>query len=168
MMRTVVIFIFFITATISWSQDSALIGYWKLQTVQINNQLIFDSKDSSVLYESIYQLTFKDKAVITKKDSILAEEKAHETMVVMSMTFIDFQTDGRLDYGFMIETPKGVKQKVFDGLYEIDGNKYRISLFTKGESVNIIEGHFTLDGATLTMFQKNWENSYNVFVKQSR
>lgn len=167
-MRVLLIYILLVAATVSWSQHSLLIGYWKLQQVQINDQLVFESNDSTVLLKSLYANESDQKAVLTKSDSLRVEERSAMLFPVMAMTFIEFQKNNHLRYGIMEEYPEGVIHKIYDGSYEIDGDKYRITLFIKNGAIPTVDGHFTVTDNTLIIYQTGWENSYNRYVRASR
>lgn len=164
MKNAFIVFLFLASAT-ALAQDSLLIGYWKLQKIQVNDQLIFDSNDTSVLQKSIYRQEFKNKNLVTKSDSLRADKKSRSIFPVMAMTFIEFKAEGKLRYGFLNETPNGYEHKVYEGYYETDGPKFRIVLSEDGTVVQTITGHFTVNGDVLKIMEQSWENSYNSFVR---
>lgn len=147
--------------------DSSIIGYWKIQKMQIANELVFDVHDTTIMAEALYKKAQRNNKTLTKSDSLQVNEKIALLFPIMAKTFFQFKSDGAFICGVCIENSSGYQHTIRQGHYMLYGNRVRIDSSIEGTDSMTEDFHFAtlVQKNVLFLMKDGWENTYYSYVR---
>lgn len=156
-MRTLFAFLtilFFHHNVFSQAADSLLVGEWRIDKINMNGTIVFDAEHPEIFIANYQKRQLRGP----EDDSASLYKKAQEAFKVMSQDFLLFTSGNGLKSGTFHEDRTGARLQTYNGSYQTDGQRLRITLFQ--ERATNEEYTFELDGDLLILRSKSNKSGY--------
>lgn len=116
MKRTQLLFMFLLIQSVSFAQDSLLIGKWQIKEMWQDSVLIFDYDNINASYIAKFLNETKHGKILTKTDSIKIMKTIKKVHAKYKLLFYEFGKAGNFAYGKAGNMSTGVLTKNGDSL----------------------------------------------------